>query len=544
MLAEERDAFDRNRDLTDKAVTSFCYAPFTSMYLDPRGDVIACCQNTEHLLGNVAQDTLTGIWHGPRAEELRAALAAYDLAKGCRFCRWQLDDGNLAGTYSHSFESLPVTEPRPSWPARLEFAVSNTCNLECVMCNGEWSSAIRARREHRPPLPKVYGDRFFDELRPFLHHLTEARFLGGEPFLASETLRIMDLMVEEGVEVPCHLTTNGTQWTPRVERILERLPVSLAVSLDGVTQETVESIRVGASHAQLMANLARYRAYTEARGTTLDLTFCLMQQNWHEFGDYLQLADDWGCRVFINTVIHPRFGLYHLPLDQFDEVVARLEQEDARRRATLTRNREVWSNELDRLRSWSRRAHEEQDGAPVAAPYRPVTPRQVYFQDQIPATLPTALRAGGTGEAGDPRGGPRPGGWDEPTAVERATRGMTDHQVSVLHTDAEDVVTLVRGGDDGEGPTFLGVPAAECLGRPFPEVAAALARRHGDHVRPVRDDVVDGAAFRQVVYRDLDGHATYLQVWSYPRSGPDGYAGSVSAAAWSTSPPTWATESG
>ncbi|MCB1016892.1 MAG: radical SAM protein [Acidimicrobiales bacterium] len=502
------------------------------MYLDPHGDVLACCQNTEQLLGNVADHPLLEIWRGAPARELRAALTDYDLGRGCRFCAWQVDDGNLTTTYSRSFEHLPVRDEAPAWPARLELALSNTCNLECVMCNGEWSSRIRARREGRAPLPKVYDDRFFDDLRAFLPHLREVRFLGGEPFLAEETLRVMDLLVDAGLEVPCHLTTNGTQWTPRVERILERLPVSLAVSLDGVSRETVEAVRAGASYDALMDNLARYRAYTLERGTTLDLTFCLMQPNWHEFGAYLRFADELGSRVFVNTVIHPRFGLYHLPLDEFDAVLAGLEAEDEGWRSDLGRNRDVWVAELDRLRAWSARAHREQ---PVDAPYRAVTPRAVYFQEQEAATLPLALRrSGATARA-----------WREDEAATRARSDMPPgHGLSRLWCDADEVVTAVTGGDGGAGEaTFLGVPASTCVGRPFGEVAAALAERHGDRIRPVRDDVVDGAAFRRVVYRDRDGGATYLQVWSFPIEVDGRYAGSFTAAAWTHDAPGWAAAS-
>ena len=531
---EQVEALDRARDLRDKAVRSACYAPFTSMYLDPHGDVLACCQNTEHPLGNVAEQSLTDIWHGARARELRDALEAYDLGKGCKFCAWQIDDGNVAAAYSQGFEWIPVEVPRPEWPRRLEFAVSNTCNLECVMCNGEWSSKIRANREGRAPLPKVYGDRFFDELRPFLHHLWDARFLGGEPFLATETLRIMDLMVDEGVEVPCHLTTNGTQWNARVERILDRLPISVAVSLDGVTAETVESIRVGASHARLMENLARFRAYTTARGTTLDLTFCFMRQNWHEFGAYLRFADEWGCRVYVNTVIHPRFSVYHLPLADFDEMLARLEAEDAVLHDELTLNRDLWINELRRLRAWSEQAALEERDVTIGRHYRARTPRSVYFEVQEPAPLPLHLTL--------KTARPAATALTEDEARQRARRGMPPCEVSVVRCDADDVVLEVRTEtEEADRPSFMGVPAEDCVGRPFADLAGGLAQRHGDDVRALRDDVVDGVSIRHVVYRDLDGNATYLRVCSYPLVEEGELVGSVAAAAWTSEPPDWAT---
>ena len=175
-----------NRDLSNKAFPSACYAPFTSMFLDPHGNVLACCQNTRHPLGHVGDAPLVELWRGEGAASLRRALRADDLSQGCEYCAWQLEDGGWDTTLAASFDDAPVDHGAPEWPRCLELALSTTCNLECAMCNGDWSSKIRARREGRPPLPKPYGEPFFAELREFLPHLSEARFLGGEPFLATE----------------------------------------------------------------------------------------------------------------------------------------------------------------------------------------------------------------------------------------------------------------------------------------------------------------------------------------------------------------------
>lgn len=79
-----------------------------------------------------------------------------------------MEDGRPDLAFLRWFAELPVEGPDPDWPRQMEFSVSNTCNLQCVMCNGEWSSSIRSQREGLPPLPKVYDDAFFDGLRDFL----------------------------------------------------------------------------------------------------------------------------------------------------------------------------------------------------------------------------------------------------------------------------------------------------------------------------------------------------------------------------------------
>jgi MoaA/NifB/PqqE/SkfB family radical SAM enzyme len=495
--------------VASSTVAGACHAPFTSLYLTPHGDVLACCQNNSHPLGNITRTSLLDIWRGEAADHLRDAVAVHDLTLGCRFCAWQIEDDNPQGALARAFDHLEVTEARPAWPTRLEFALSNTCNLECIMCTGEWSSRIRSRREGRPPLPKVYDDAFFEDLRTFLPHLHEAKFLGGEPLLAAESLRVLDLIVDDGLEVSCHLTTNGTQWNPRVERILDRLPVSLAVSLDGVTRETVERVRQGASYDELMANLARYREYTQARGTTLDLTFCLMRQNWHEFGAYLRFADEWGCQVWVNTVVHPSFSPYGLDPASFDEMLATLEAEDERRRAELGRNRQVWIDELERLRHWHRRGEQ---------PAGDGREDELYFQ---PVPLPTRYRSEDPRPAVDPA-----------EALDRVQEGLEGAEAAVLHCDATDQVVAVQGG------TFMGLAVDECTGHTFAEVAEAMGQRNGEHIWVVKEDLTDGCLIRHVVFVTADGRSTYLALHTYP--GGTDQAGSLNAAAWTTQPPAWA----
>ena len=63
------------------------------------------------------------------------------------------------------------------------------------------------------------------------------------------------------------VTTNGTQWSRRIEQICERLPISFVLSLDGITKDTYESIRVGADFDQVMTNLDRFQSYAQRHGT-------------------------------------------------------------------------------------------------------------------------------------------------------------------------------------------------------------------------------------------------------------------------------------
>jgi hypothetical protein len=218
------------------------------------------------------------------------------------------------------------------------------------MCNGELSSSIRIHREHRPALVSPYDDAFFEQLEDFLPHLERVMFLGGEPFLGAEPLRVMDLLLDSGLTPHCVVTTNGTQWNDRIERILSSLPMDVYVSVDGRSDEVIRSIRVGADRPTLERNIGRYLAATRSRAGELRLTFCLMRQNWHEFGAVLGWADELDVDVHVNDVSHPAgASLLHAPLDVLDHVVGALRAEGTTRARSLDRNAHVWHREVERL---------------------------------------------------------------------------------------------------------------------------------------------------------------------------------------------------
>jgi MoaA/NifB/PqqE/SkfB family radical SAM enzyme len=343
-------AYDQARDFSNKAVRALCYAPYTSLYFDNRGDVRVCCHNWRHPAGNILRSNIDEIWNGLKVRILREALKNYTFGPGCEFCEFQTAD-TFANASMRKFDSFPVPDEAPLWPKQMEFSISNVCNLECIMCRGQWSSAIRARREKLPPLPRVYSDTFFESLWKYLPHLKQIKFLGGEPFLISEHYKLWDHMIAERLAIPCHVTTNGTQFNRGVERVLEHIPMSFTVSVDGVSRETYESIRVNAKHRDVMENSRRFREYARQKKTSFTFSYCLMRQNWHEFGDFCLMADAWDCSVWLNTVVQPpEFGIYTLPVEDLRKILTAMEAQATRLESSLKRNRAVWFGELDRIR--------------------------------------------------------------------------------------------------------------------------------------------------------------------------------------------------
>lgn len=445
------EEYHQSRLYTDKAFRSSCYAPHVSMYFDTLGNVLACCQNTKYAVGNVKTERLPDIWNGTKIQKLRTALEKDRFSAGCQFCEWQISVGNYVNAFTRKFDMFPVESHQPEWPQMMEFSVSNACNLECIMCIGTLSSSIRARREGLPPIPKVYTEQFFSDLRPFLHHLKFAKFLGGEPFLEAESMKIWDIMHEEGVVFPCNVTTNGTQWTNRVVKVLERFPISICVSMDGATKKTVESIRINANFETVHENFRRFHKYTRERGTDLTLTYCLMRQNWHEFGDYLLFADDWDCPVCVNLVREPpHCSLYTLPIPELAKIAEALEKQQETILPKLGKNRSVWIDQITAIR---RRV--ENSGESSRSPF--ATPLALVILDKSELD-------------------------DRP---DRMTADRAKAKLRELIGDDVPITTFISDEDDrvqtflSDSGTFFGLSKSESEGQPFAELVRLLVDRIG-----------------------------------------------------------------
>lgn len=332
------------------ALGGACGAPHASMYFAPDGQVRACCVNTTYTLGRIGPQTIREVWEGARIASLRDALDRRDYSLGCRDCEHREAAGDRAWSTATQYDPYLDTEPG-EYPRRMDFILSITCNLQCAMCDGELSSSIRIHREKRPPMPPAYGDAFFEELREFLPHLERSVFLGGEPFVAREPQRVFNLMIEQGHSAAVQVVTNGTQWNKHVERYLRELPMNLTVSIDGFTAETLEPLRVGVVRDEIFANVDRYQAAVADHEGTVSFHYCLMRQNWHEFGRFLLEADRRNIHALVMTVTGPAgFSLWDLPEQELRHVLAGLEREHEQIADRLELNRHVWDAELARIR--------------------------------------------------------------------------------------------------------------------------------------------------------------------------------------------------
>lgn len=295
-----------------------CHAPFANLNFEQNGNVRACCYNTKDILGSWPQQSIREIWFGEAVKKLRQHIRDNDLGGGCTECGKMIIAGNHQGVRAKYFDeyatdnlSTKIRYARNKWnghigyPRVMEFELSNECNLECVMCNGYFSSNIRKKREHLPPIISPYNQNFVDELDEFIPHLTDAKFLGGEPFMIELYLKIWERMAQLKPSARIHITTNGTFLNSRIKNLLEGLKAGIIVSIDSVNKETYEKIRVNGNFSKVMDNLEHLMDYTRRKRTFISIAACPITYNWNELPQMLSFCLEKNIALYFNAVFSP-----------------------------------------------------------------------------------------------------------------------------------------------------------------------------------------------------------------------------------------------
>ncbi|MCK9612244.1 MAG: radical SAM protein [Bacteroidales bacterium] len=288
----------------------FCHAPFRSLFFSLNGNVYTCCANKKFVVGKYPKRSPREIWFGRKINRLRKKLISNNLSLGCNSCAENIKMGNFNIMASKIYDNVPTNE---IYPSRLDFNLSNICNLECIMCNGGDSSAIFKKQKALTTLQtkqynlNLYGKKFVEEIREFIPHLKTAFFIGGEPFLIKVFYDLWEIFTEVNNECELVIQTNGTILSNKIKMLLEKGRFYFNVSLDSLDKKTFEMIRVNANFEKTMSNLEYFIEYAERKNTYTNLTVCPVQQNWKEIPHLVNFANEKKISIYFNTVFKPGF---------------------------------------------------------------------------------------------------------------------------------------------------------------------------------------------------------------------------------------------
>lgn len=238
---------------------TFCPAPWTSLNIDQTGRV-GCCMFSEQTIGNIKQHSIQAILQDTALADIKQHMAQGKWHPGCVQCKKNEDiTGASARTQRMIDEqSLRLIDQDMHWfePQHLVINWSNLCNLTCVYCNPDTSTAwqtikgiainhVRNSHQDLIALAQQQGSK--------VQGLTLG---GGEPLLQKGLVEFLQCL--NGDRVRVLVTTNlsvDLQSNP-VYQFLKHWPfVQWQISFDNADQNKFEYVRDRASWQQFERNI-------------------------------------------------------------------------------------------------------------------------------------------------------------------------------------------------------------------------------------------------------------------------------------------------
>lgn len=183
-------------------------------------------------------------------------------------------------------------------PISLSFEPTTSCNLRCPEC----PSGLRSFTRPTGMLKQGLFQQVIDELAPTLSYLTF--YFQGEPYLHPQFLEMVQYASRKGIYTATstnahYLKDDAAKLT--VESGLDRL----IISLDGTTQDTYQSYRIGGSLEKVIEgtkNIVAWKKKLRSKTPHLIFQFLVVKPNEHQIPEVFRLKDELGVdQVLLKT---------------------------------------------------------------------------------------------------------------------------------------------------------------------------------------------------------------------------------------------------
>jgi len=309
-ISLKRDDFLLRRK---EAFGTLCQAPYTTLNFSQQGVINVCCANRDYHIGSFPENKLDEIWNGEKITKLRKEMDLFSFNSGCAQCELLLNSGNFKSLKINHYDTFESNQKGSEqsfrnlkYPYRLDFELDNNCNLECIMCNGIYSSSIRKNREKGELYKSPYdSDDFFEQLKPYLYNARKIGFFGGEPFLINVYYKIFDYLIEHNLNPICYVQTNGTIYTERIKNYLEKLDIHLSVSLDAATKSIYEKIRKNANFEKTISNIEKYKEILDRKKNVFYMSPVIFTENLFDIKNILDIANKFNAKLYFHHLEFP-----------------------------------------------------------------------------------------------------------------------------------------------------------------------------------------------------------------------------------------------
>lgn len=283
-----------------------CKAAEYSLLFQPSGEVLACHYNRGYILGLYPNDSINDIWFGKKRSNLVKSIRSGKFETSCHFCKLAIEQNLIHKAGINKYEY--IVPDKHKMPVSMEFQLDNICNLECIMCSGEYSSQIRKNREKGEPYISPYDNAFVEQIEEFLPYLRQASFTGGEPFLFDIYYKMWDRIKILNPDLPIYISTNGTVLNDKVKEYMQNLNFNFAISIDSLNKDSYERIRKNAKLADTLKNIDYFINYCKSKNRTINIKCLVTPLNYQDIPSLIDYFNNREINVIPKTVILPGFA--------------------------------------------------------------------------------------------------------------------------------------------------------------------------------------------------------------------------------------------
>jgi cyclic pyranopterin phosphate synthase len=281
---------------------NFCIMPFVNIILEPDGNIGVCRhKGSKFTFGNLRNHSLDEIWASEKIQTWRREFSTGNV---------QVCSSEIISMQCNQCPELNKLLPYAEIDnhvnpkiLRLTANFNGKCNLQCQMCD-VWK------------LPNGFynEDNFWKPARErFFKNILEVDMLSGEPFIQSDTYKLIDEI--SSVNPDCHwsITTN-LHWklVPKIKEHLDKIKIkNIILSIDSLNVETYAKIRHPGDLNFVLNNIDILLDYQKERSlkglSSLNLRMnCLIQKdNWHEAGDVIRFCLNKNIIPFLTFLFEP-----------------------------------------------------------------------------------------------------------------------------------------------------------------------------------------------------------------------------------------------
>jgi len=349
-----------NKKLPD----NFCVLPWVGIHARTMPIIAPCCDfsfSKDDFHGSNVKDY-------QKSQELKNLKDAFLKGKwheGCWMCQQReersgmsmrmIENGNFKNFINKDEIELEDVEQHEHKYFNVNLAISNTCNLGCVMCSPNNSSYLYHETE-------LYKDEHFLNIKnkslkktstlevkkvdyktpnPFKGNFSNkdiddlvdsfaddgccpARMQvhGGEPTVMKEVYYLIDKLLEKGLneKIQFEFNSNFQQYNPKFFKKLETFRGHALISLDAVGKQQ-EYIRYPSNWKNIKANIKRFK---EENGDRFRITVCPTWQilNIFYFDKIVDFCNELGLNMYCTSkLLDPTpLAMNNLPADAKDRV--------------------------------------------------------------------------------------------------------------------------------------------------------------------------------------------------------------------------------